>query len=372
MAMEEIKLWAMQGAGEATPLPSSEQTESEWLLEETLVKNPEMLMPGLTLVGRQTQTEGGPLDLLGVDRNGRLAVFELKRGTLSRDAVAQVIDYASSLEVMDDETLVRHITGYSGKNGIDDIGDFGEWYGENRSGLEPSEMRPIRLVLVGLGVDDTTARMVRFLSGQGMNISLLTFHGYDYDGQTLLARQVQVEGSSDSSTSPGRAAHRIPQRELITGVENRIKHYEEEWEEGYRVWNAARQMFRDLWDNPRERVARTNRDWALHRINFNIRITRRSRRYAAVQLSPRDQWVEVIFFPQAVELCLEEFTQLRKEIPYFTYPVDSPEKEAGVLEVKFTLKSLSEWEIHKEKLAAVTRSVYDSVYGSGIYDTEDE
>ena len=57
-----------------------------------------MLMPGLKLVGRQTPTEGGPLDLLGVDEDGRLVVFELKREMLSREAVAQVIDYASYLD----------------------------------------------------------------------------------------------------------------------------------------------------------------------------------------------------------------------------------------------------------------------------------
>ena len=71
---------------------------SEDLLEETLASNPDMLMPGLTLVGRQTRTEGGPLDLLGVDRDGRLTLFELKRGSLNRDAVAQVMDYGSWLE----------------------------------------------------------------------------------------------------------------------------------------------------------------------------------------------------------------------------------------------------------------------------------
>ena len=61
-----------------------------------------MLERGLRLVGRQTlMTGGGYLDLLAVDGNGRLVVFELKRGFLSRDAVAQVIDYASDLNAMD-------------------------------------------------------------------------------------------------------------------------------------------------------------------------------------------------------------------------------------------------------------------------------
>ena len=50
-----------------------------------------MLMPGLTLVGRQTPTGSGWLDLLGVDEDGKLVVFELKRGKLTREAVAQAI-----------------------------------------------------------------------------------------------------------------------------------------------------------------------------------------------------------------------------------------------------------------------------------------
>ena len=34
------------------------------MLEDTLVANPNLLMPGLTLVGRQLPTESGSLDLL--------------------------------------------------------------------------------------------------------------------------------------------------------------------------------------------------------------------------------------------------------------------------------------------------------------------
>ena len=62
--------------------------------------------------------------MLGVDTDGRLVVFELKRGTLNRDAVAQVIDYASSLDAMSLDRLGRHIEQRSGNLGIDKIDDF--------------------------------------------------------------------------------------------------------------------------------------------------------------------------------------------------------------------------------------------------------
>ena len=128
--MDEIKIWTIDGSDVQEVQPTN-QTQSERWLEENIVSKPELLMPGLRLVGRQTQTEGGPLDLLGVDSDGRLVLFELKRGTLSRDAVAQIVDYASYLEDMSMESLVRHISDSSGEHGIDRIEDFEEWHSGN-------------------------------------------------------------------------------------------------------------------------------------------------------------------------------------------------------------------------------------------------
>ena len=69
-----------------------------------------------------------------MDEDGRLVVFELKRGTLSRDAVAQIIDYASDLDAKTDIALAEHIAANSGVSGIERIEDFEEWYGENTEG----------------------------------------------------------------------------------------------------------------------------------------------------------------------------------------------------------------------------------------------
>ena len=76
--MDEIKIWTIEGSQVSLVQPTN-RMDSEKHLEEILVKNPELLMPGLTLVGRQTQTKGGPLDLLGVDSDGRLVGRFTKR-----------------------------------------------------------------------------------------------------------------------------------------------------------------------------------------------------------------------------------------------------------------------------------------------------
>ena len=183
------------------PLSPIQQMSTELEFEELLVANPDMLEPGLKLVGRQTPTQTGWLDLLAVDGDGRLVVYELKRGTLAREAVTQVLDYASALDAMTSGELAEHIARRSGSGGIDRIDDFEQWYADNYRGEDLSRLLPPRMVLVGLGVDPVAERMSRFVSAGPVDISVVTFHGFGLAEARLLARQVEVEAGSESSSS---------------------------------------------------------------------------------------------------------------------------------------------------------------------------
>lgn len=189
MSMIKVKLWLLDKneKNQLHPVQLEEvgETETEKQLENILVNNPELLMPGLKLIGRQTPTDRGLLDLLGVDEDGNLIVFELKRGTLARDAIAQVIDYASYLNDLDRETLSQHISDRSGQGGIEKI-DFKNWYQEQYSGNLESLDNPAKMVLVGLGADDTTRRMVSYLSKTGVDISLITFYAFKKGEEAIL------------------------------------------------------------------------------------------------------------------------------------------------------------------------------------------
>lgn len=89
----DIGIWEIDRTSQAgTKLDLAERIETEEMLEAVLVANPEMLMSGLTLVGRQVPVETGAVDLLGIDEDGRLVVFELKREKLTRAAVALVLE----------------------------------------------------------------------------------------------------------------------------------------------------------------------------------------------------------------------------------------------------------------------------------------
>ena len=191
--MQKIKLWSVESSGsrKATAVADIDTTETEQQLEDLMVNSPDLLMDNLTLIGRQLPTEGGPLDLLGVDADGRLVLFELKRGTLTRDAVAQALDYASDLAVLGEDKFARLIDEHSGQNGIEAREGFADWYQQefqNEIGLLTN---PPKIVLVGLGADERARRIVNFLAQRGIEIQLLTFHGFTHEGKLFLARQVE-------------------------------------------------------------------------------------------------------------------------------------------------------------------------------------
>ncbi len=195
--MEEIKLWVLENDStnklNAVPVGSLTQMEAESQLEELLVKSPDILMPNLRLVGRQNPTISGFLDLLGIDEDGNLVLFELKRGTLTREAVAQSIDYASWLAEMTKETLAQHISERSGAGGIEKIADFGNWYQETYPNNPGGYVGSPRIVLVGLGADERTERMTNYLAQSNLNISLITFYCFKRDNNVLLAKHVNVK-----------------------------------------------------------------------------------------------------------------------------------------------------------------------------------
>ena len=352
--MEELKIWTVDGndSMKVSGLETTGEMETENLLEDILTKNPNMLEIGLDLVGRQVDTPGGPLDLLGVDRAGRLVVFELKRGRLNRDAVAQVIDYASQLNAMDLDVLYRHIADRSGKLGIQKIDDFEVWYNNNYPEQDGDALKPPRIVLVGLGVDETTERMVNYLKKLGQKASLLTFHGFKQGSETLLARHVEVD-SSDPHLPPPPPP--FDERAQTLGVKPLVE--------------AVTRMFSI---QPGLRFT-TGYSKSKKRKQFRL-----SYSWYQGGWSPKSAdtlFVELVgpgtvnigFHPVAVALATpDEFDKLKDK------GLDFKKSEAQALfrigsidyELRHPLCSLEEWEARKEQLTALVRKVcegYDAL-----------
>ena len=366
--MDEIKIWALDGS-QATPVSETNMMESEGRLEEALVNNPDMLMPELTLVGRQTDTEGGPLDLLGVDSDGRLVLFELKRGRLSRDAVAQIIDYASALNAMGVDRLATHIAERSGSGGIDKIDDFEEWHAENSDADSLDALLPLRIFLVGLGVDDATERMVNFLAGIGMDISLLTFQGFVQDGKMMLARQMRVAPDDDAVSSQPQPKKRVSQ---AARREQAFKRAEEG--DILDLFDNVREMFRKEFNYPHEganSIEGANSFGIVIRLRYQMSGRRSTRTLARV--SPDRGQVRIVFFRNSIESCREEFRPLLEEIRYETWPARRKNNalESPAAEIQF-LVNAEEWETHKDKLSALTGAVYDAIQKANISDLKEQ
>ena len=338
--MEDIKLWELDGT-QAKSLDLNSRLESEGLLEDTLVKNPGLLMDDLTLVGRQTPTEGGPLDLLGVDSDGKLVVFELKRGTLSRDAVAQIIDYASDLDSLDLDTLASHISERSGMGGIEKIENFQEWYSQSFGELE--SLKPLRLFLVGLGADDRTERMVRFLAqNSGMDISLLTFHAFDYDSKTILAKQVEVEAADEPA--PRSRRRRRTQADFERDFDEKRIRYGVSG-----IVDEIQAVFAGSWPECEEDVDR-------YGLNFRLLQANELKRFARID-AMRKGLIHLVFFPRTKALCLDEFKEPVREIEFSTWPRNRDPLGDPDTEIQFRLDS-EEWGTHKESLTALVQAVY--------------
>ena len=195
--MQAVKLWKIKDNKIPVPIKKIKETKTELLLENLIIEYPSMLETDLSLVGRQTETGTGPLDLLGIDCNGELVVIELKKGLLHREVVAQILDYASALSEMEINELFKHLEEQSGNKGIDKIESFEEWYTNHFSANFDNILKSPRLLLVGLGADDKTKRMVNYLSEAGINISLITFFAYEENEQLYFAKQVEIEAEKE-------------------------------------------------------------------------------------------------------------------------------------------------------------------------------
>ena len=277
---DELKIWALHDGNEVEAVESVSGVKLEDILEATLVRRPEMLEGGLHVVGRQTPTESGPLDLLGVDAGGRLAVLELKREKLTREAVTQCIDYASALDEKAPEELAAFIAQHSGTQGIEKIEDFEEWYQERFDENELSDLLPPRLTLVGLGVDERAERMAQFLSKGGLDISVLTFYGFEHGGETLLARQVEVE--RDATVHTG-------QRTNPSAAEKRLAFQQRLAEQG------LVELFEDVDETLRNALPGAAQKFGSYGVNYRLPVGSNRRRFC--HLWVEDTGLSVTWYP---------------------------------------------------------------------------
>lgn len=135
-------------------------------LEEWIASNPSIIGSDIVVIGRQTLTKSGPLDLLAIDKQGNIVIIELKRDASPREALVQAIDYASDVAEWSVEKLSEICTKYTGKS-LEE--QFAESFPDiDLESIDINELQRILIFLVGFGIEGSLERMVNWLSSNYM------------------------------------------------------------------------------------------------------------------------------------------------------------------------------------------------------------
>jgi hypothetical protein len=170
----------------------------EQTLEEWIANDPSLVDLGLLVVQRQMKVEGGRLDLLCVDQQGRATIVEIKREKLIRETLAQGIDYASSIATLPIETLRAKVKEYLVDGSSEHPGLSALLDGEESE-------REVAVVVVGVGSEPGLERMIQFLGGKfDVPIRAITFDVFDLEnGEKVLVREETEAAIPPAAPSAG-------------------------------------------------------------------------------------------------------------------------------------------------------------------------
>lgn len=140
----------------------------EAALEDDLVRRPhELLQNPPTWIARQLHTSAnGFIDLLGIDSDGRLVVYELKVKRTGRQTMAQILDYASWIDTESLDEVARRVVQASIDSASSKVHPLAHY--------TEDQLRPARLVIVAGEANAALSRMVQYTRNLGLDIRIET------------------------------------------------------------------------------------------------------------------------------------------------------------------------------------------------------
>lgn len=167
------------------PVPLAESSLlSEQLLEEMIVAAPRLISDEWMLIGRQEITGFGRIDLLAIAPDGALVLIELKRNRTPREVVAQALDYASWVEKLTADDIVSIYNRFAPGRSL--AADFRQRFGQDLD--EDTLNESHQIIIVASSLDDSTERIVAYLSERDIPINVLFFQVFTYESEQLLSR----------------------------------------------------------------------------------------------------------------------------------------------------------------------------------------
>lgn len=198
----------------------------EWVINHPQILGPDVLIVSVEFDRWQSATgdrERDRLDVLGLGRDGRLVVAELKRDKAPDTVQMQAVKYAALTSRFTEQTLIEHYQRFRAMvaNPIDDDELAREVLSAHVGGeLDDQLLRKPRIVLVAGAFPPVVTASVVWLSEMGLDITIQRVQAYRVHGDHLVITVSQlfpVADIEDFTVSPQRAEARS-QEERRRGV----------------------------------------------------------------------------------------------------------------------------------------------------------
>lgn len=177
---------------ELKPVNLSNLSEAGWKekdLEDVLAKKIEYVIRSDQLMvifqERQFQEEA---DILAIDEDGTLYIFELKRWQGDKSNLLQVIRYGQKFGQFKYQDLERLYQSYINDPSVSLRKSHAVLFDlEEGAILSPSDFnQKQRFIVVTAGVDLDTLEAIRYWQNNGLPIEALTYHVYEFGGEFVI------------------------------------------------------------------------------------------------------------------------------------------------------------------------------------------
>lgn len=159
--------------------------ETEQLLETMIIAAPSLLSDEWLLIGQQESTGyGGRIDLLAIAPDGALVLIEIKRNRTPREVVAQALDYAGWVQELDSSDIAAIYERFAPGKTLSI--EFKNYFGHDLD--EESLNSSHQIVIVAGSLDDSTERIIGYLSVRDVAINVLCFQVFSYGTEQFISR----------------------------------------------------------------------------------------------------------------------------------------------------------------------------------------
>jgi len=212
------------------------ESEVENILMETQLEP--IVGKRILCIGNQIELDNRHrIDILAITPEGRLVIVELKRGFAPREILAQIIDYAATLESMP-ESVVEQIA--REKLGKPLYIKFEEYYGREFNGIDTNAM----LYVVARDFPDEVKNAVAYLSEYEVPVVVVAFELFR-EGDELYMVTKTISGESDliEESSEYVSRYKSSDRRFMKKLAEVLEEKFGEWLDGFEL--RERSKFKD-------------------------------------------------------------------------------------------------------------------------------